>query len=118
MRRLLLGVLASASLLSACDEGCSDELKIAIELYLTVPDGVSVDKVTAELDEEQECTSFRPDKEQPEQVYTCYEQGAGSYKVRVYSAGKEIHSEDVEVRPYECHAERVSSFITVEPPTE
>ena len=65
MRRLLLGALASASLLSACDEGCSDELKIAIEVYLTLPEGVSVDKVTAELNEEQVCSSFRPDKEQP-----------------------------------------------------
>jgi len=117
MRMLLIPVSASAiCLLAACKDECSDELKIALELSIGVPDGVTISKVTAELEREEECTSFRPDKTQDDFVYTCYEQGGGDYLVRVYSGDQEIHSQTVSVMADACHAQLTSVFMTVPAP--
>jgi hypothetical protein len=109
-----MGVGALA--LGACkDDGCSDELKIALEVHVTAPVDVAIDKVTVELESEQECGSFR-DRTTDERVWTCYEQGGGPYLVRVYSGDEEIHQETKRVEADDCHIkERETVFITVDP---
>lgn len=96
---LLLGALA---LVAACDNGSKcDEEKIAIELQLIVPDGTSIEKVTVELKDEQECgTVYDPAMGK---LYTCWEQGGGTYTLRVYSAGQVIHTQEVELESDGCH---------------
>ena len=95
-------VFLGLGLLPGCRDDCSDELRIAIELHLTIPSGVKVERVTAELTREEECTFFRT---LSGPVYTCYEQGGGDYLVRIYSDGEEIESEVVGVEADECHVE-------------
>jgi hypothetical protein len=117
--RMLLGSVSALSLLAAgCkDDDCSDELKIALELHIGVPDGVTISKVTADLEQEEQCTSFRPDKTSDELVYTCYEQGGqgGGYLVRVYDGDQVIHEETVEVMADGCHAQLTTVYTSVAP---
>ncbi|HEX6243839.1 MAG TPA: hypothetical protein VFZ61_23150 [Polyangiales bacterium] len=118
MRFFLVGVLGVGALaLGACkDDGCSDELKIALEVHVTAPATVTVDRVTAELETEQECGSFR-DRITDERVWTCYEQGGGQYKVRVYSGDQEVTQETQRVEADECHiTERETMYITLDAP--
>lgn len=107
---------ACFSWIAACgDEGdCTAEQKIAIQVYVT---GIGhVDKVTGELDAEEECGSFRDAN--GDQVYTCWEQGPGVYTVRVYS-GDEVHSKEIEVEAYKCHVkQRVESIIDLDAPPD
>jgi hypothetical protein len=114
--RMLLVSVSALSLLAGCKDDCTDELKIALELHIGVPDGVSISKVTAELEREEQCTSFRPDKTSDEQVYTCYEQGGGGYLVRVYQGDQVIHEETVDVTADECHAQLTSVYTSVTAP--
>ena len=115
---MLLLPLSALSLLAAgCKDDCSDELKIALELHISLPDGVTISKVTAELEQEEKCTSFRPDKTSDEQVYTCYEQGGngGGYLVRVYQDDQVIHEETANVMADECHAQLTTVYMSVTP---
>jgi hypothetical protein len=117
MMRMLPVVLLASSALAACkDDGCSDELKIALELYINVPEGLSITRVTAELEREETCGAFRPDKTTDDLVYTCYEQGGGSYVVRAYSGDQEVMNETVPVTADECHAERATAYLVVDAP--
>ena len=118
MRALLLSLSALSLLAAGCKDECSDELKIALELHISLPDGVSIGKVTAALEREEQCTSFRPDKTSDEQVYTCYEQDGkgGGYLVRVYQGDQVIHEETVDVMADECHAQLTTAYMSVAAP--
>lgn len=109
--------LAISSLLSGCDDGsCSDEQKFALELHINNPDNLKI-VPTAELDHEEVCGFFFD----PAQgiIYTCYEQGAGTYKLRVYTRaagqsideavanGDVIYEDEIPVEKDGCHAKLV-----------
>jgi hypothetical protein len=111
----LLGVSVLA--LCACDDqGCDDKVKIALEVHVTAPVGVTISKVTAELEREEDCGSFR-DRSTDERVWTCTEQGGGQYVLRVYSGDEELHQETKRVEADECHVKELETvFVTVEAP--
>jgi hypothetical protein len=93
--------LVASSLLASCDDGgCSDDEKVAIQLHINNPDDLKI-KVTAELAQEEECPFFFDPGSG--RVYTCYEQGGGSYKVRVYTDDQVIYEDDIEVEADKCH---------------
>jgi hypothetical protein len=93
-----LCLLASAS----CKDGgkCSDEELVAIEVHVKNPEDLAI-SVTAELKSEEECPFFVDPG--TGRVYTCYEQGGGTYKVRIYVGDKVIYEEDDEVEADACH---------------
>lgn len=108
MRRLpalLLGLASGLSLVAGCDDSCSDELLLALELHITVAEGVTVNKVTAEREHEEACDFTRNPAGGDELIYGCHEQGAGTadYKVRVYSNDRVIYEDSVEVPGDSCH---------------
>jgi hypothetical protein len=93
--------LALSSLLASCDDGgCSDEEKVALELHINNPDDLDI-KVTAELTHEEECPFFFDPG--TGRVYTCYEQGGGTYKVRVSVDDQVIYEDEIEVEADKCH---------------
>ena len=95
--------------LAACgDDQCSAGQRVAINVMIS--GSAPVDKVTAELEFEEECGFNR----QVGQVFTCWEQGGGTYTVRVYS-GDMVHEEEIEIEADECHIkERATLFIDLE----
>lgn len=102
----------------ACgDEECSAEQRVAIEL--TVTGAGPIDRVTAELESEEECGTGRFSSpigsfSAPDQAYNCWEQGGGVYTVRVYS-GAAVHEMQVEIEADECHIkERASVTIDLD----
>ena|SRR5688572_24050247 len=118
MRNLCIGLLGMGALtLGACDGGgCDERIKIALEVHVTAPVGVTIDKVTAERDREEDCGSFR-DRLTDERVWTCNEQGGGPYILRVYSGDQELHQETKLVEADECHVKELETvFVTVESP--
>lgn len=102
MRHLFALACALASL-SACNDknDCNGALMIAVELHLTVPEGVTITKVTAENESELACEFSRGDDE-TEELYACYGQGGGDYIIRVYSGENVIYTETDEVDASEC----------------
>jgi hypothetical protein len=82
------------------DAGCTQVELIAVQVAVTNPDDLKI-RVTAELTDEQECTFFVDDS--IGRVYTCYEQGGGTYKVRIYVGDEVIYEEDDEVEADACH---------------
>lgn len=102
-------VIAACTLTaSGCDDGgCKREQRIAIELTVRNLAGRDVE-VTAELDGkgEQSCdrtSDLNVGIAAGGRVFTCIEQGGGSYTVRVYSEDNVIHEEQIEVEADECH---------------
>jgi hypothetical protein len=112
LQRNALSVAAAAGLaLAGCDDDkCKDEEKIALELTIHNPDRLDID-VTAELDgNEQVCDFFDPTLTGGASsglVYTCIEQGGGTYKVRVYVGDQVIYEEDDEVEADACHVKQL-----------
>jgi hypothetical protein len=77
-------------------------------MRLTVPNGVRIDRITAERRIEEECGSFS--NRSAGQVFTCWEQGGGIYIVRVYSGGQPLYAEEVDVEADECHVKQRASI--------
>lgn len=102
---------ACCALVSACgDDECTAELRIAAEV--TVTGTGRIDKVTIELESEEECGSFFDPN--VGQVFTCWEQGGGLYTVRVYS-GDMVREKQVQIDADECHImERVSVQVDLQ----
>lgn len=93
----------------ACgDDECSAEQRVAVQVL--VNGAGPIDKITVELEREEECGSFRDAN--LGQVYTCWEQGGGLYTVRVYS-GDEVHEEQIEIEADECHIKQRES-VTID----
>jgi hypothetical protein len=95
------GIAASFLMLSAsCDDGgCKDEELVALELHINNPNDLKL-KVTAELESERECLFF---DQGMGRVYTCWEQGGGTYKVRIYVDDQVLYEEEDEVEADACH---------------
>lgn len=93
----VLACVGCGALASCGDDECSEEVRVAVDVLIagTGP----IDKVTVELDHEEECGSFFDD--QQNQVYTCWEQGAGTYTVRVYS-GERVLEQQVDIETNKC----------------
>jgi hypothetical protein len=113
-------VCASCVVAFGCgDDECSAEQRVALEVI--VGSAGPIDKVTVELEDEEECGTGRssgasPSFSDPELVYTCWEQGGGVYTVRVYS-GTEVYEEQIEIEADECHIkERASLYIDLAAP--
>ena len=95
------GIAASCLLWSVgCkDGGCKDEELIALELHINNPERLNI-SVTAELESEKECLF---NDQSGSRVYTCWEQGGGTYKVRIYVDDEVIYEEEDDVEADECH---------------
>lgn len=106
LRRSALSTLAVAWLaLSGCDDDkCKDEEKIALELTIANPDKLDIE-VTAELDGNEQSCDFFDMGTGP--IYTCIEQGGGTYKVRVYVGNDVIYEEEDEVEADACHVKQL-----------
>jgi hypothetical protein len=123
MRALLM----AAALLCACGEGeletvtvingiCTAELRLAVLVTLVNPSELEIDSVTATRVEEQPCylesrrkAASTDDAGEPEDegtLYSCWEQGVGTYEVRVKSGEREW-SKSVVVPGNKCHVTKV-----------
>jgi hypothetical protein len=106
--RALRLIAAIALAASGCDDGkCKQEQRVAIELTVRNTAGRNIE-VSAELDggAEQSCdriSDLNVGVEAGGRIYTCIEQGGGTYKVRVYEDDTVIYEEDIEVEADECH---------------
>lgn len=102
-------VIAACSLAGGgCDDGgCKREQRIAVELTVRNLAGRDIE-VTAELDGngEQSCdrtSDLNVGVAAGGRVFTCIEQGGGTYTIRVYSDDNVLHEEQLEVEADECH---------------
>jgi hypothetical protein len=106
----LIAALALAA--SGCaDDKCKQEERVAIELTVRNTAGRDVE-VSAELDGrgEQSCdriSDLNVGVEAGGRLYTCIEQGGGTYRVRVYEEDAVIYEEDIEVEADECHIKKL-----------
>jgi hypothetical protein len=117
--RTLFAFTALAALLCACNDkkDCNGELMIAVELDLTVPEDVTVTKVTAENESERECEFTRDENNSERRLYACYGQGGGDYIIRVYSGEDVIYTETDEVDADDCNVnERFVSEVDLGAP--
>lgn len=83
------------------DDGCSDELRIAVTVSIDAADSERPDRVTVERLSEEDCglVSSRNNAK----VYQCWEQdGGGEYVVRVYR-GKDVWTDTENVPGDACH---------------
>ena len=96
-----------------CDDGkCKQDERIAIELTVRNVAGRNLE-VTAELDAngEQSCdriSDLNVGIEAGGRIYTCIEQGGGTYTVRVYSDDVVLHEEEIEIEADECHIKELA----------
>jgi hypothetical protein len=123
----LLGLLV----LCACGEGeletvttiqgiCTLESRLAVLVTVVNPDDMEIDVVTVERVGEHNCfLESRPrgftrdDAGEPEgTLYSCWEQGVGTYVVRVKS-GKQTWTESVDVPGDKCHVSKAQK-LTIE----
>lgn len=103
-RSVLSSITVAWLVLAGCDDDkCKDEEKIALELTVHNPDKLDI-KVTAELEDEQTCDFFDMGTGP---IYTCIEQGGGTYKVRVYVGDDVIYEEEDEVEADACHVKQL-----------
>jgi hypothetical protein len=112
--RTLFAFTGLLVLLCACDDkkDCNSELMIAVELDLTVPESVTVTKVTAENESERECEFTRDEDNRERRLYACYGQGGGDYIIRIYNGDEVIYTETDEVDANECKVnERLVSEV-------
>lgn len=101
--RHVFALVCGFALLSACsdEKDCNAALMIAVELRVSVPDTITITKVTAENESEVEC-EFSRGKAADEALYACYGQADGGYKIRIYSGDDVIYTETDEVEATEC----------------
>src|ERR1044071_591641 len=85
----VLACVGCCALASCGDDDCSAEQLVAVEVM--VSGSGPIDKVTVERKAEEECGSFF-DAELG-QVFTCWEQGGGTYTVRVYSGERVVEAQ-------------------------
>ena len=112
--RTLFAFTGLIALLSACNDkkDCNGEFMIAVELDLTVPEDVTVTRVTAENEAERECEFTRDENNTERRLYACYGQGGGDYIIRIYSGDDVIYTETDEVDANECRVnERALSEV-------
>lgn len=90
---------------------CTNEARLAILVSLENPDDLPIDAVTASRTREESCFLERPARDagavdggeaDAAALYSCWEQGAGTYVVRVRSA-KRTWTQSVEVAANSCH---------------
>jgi hypothetical protein len=110
-----LSLLGFAVLFGACGEEtiCTDELRIAARVHVTSPEGLPVDRVTAEQSHEIECWfSSAPEESGVDRMYRCAEQGGGVYTIRAYS-GDRVWTEEVHIDANECHTTEIKDVDLV-----
>lgn len=113
--------LGSLLVLAGCTDGylessttinsiCSADLRFAIVVELNNPERLAIDEVTATLASEEQCFLESSARDAPAHaVYSCLEQGAGTYVVQVTS-GEHTWSESVEVSADECHVTKLQEL--------
>lgn len=111
-----------AALFSACGEEtiCTDELRLAVRVHVTSPEGLAIDRVTAERSHEMACSfSSMPQGADAgsDGMYRCREQGGGVYTVRVYS-GDEVWTAAVHIDANECHTTEIKDVRVVLDPED
>jgi hypothetical protein len=94
----VIACMGCGALASCSDDDCTPVQLVAVDVMIsgTGP----IDKVTGELETEEECGSFFD--EDGNQIFTCWEQGGGTYTVRVYS-GDRVVEEQIAVEADACH---------------
>ena len=123
MRTIHLVPLLAGALLGACGEEtiCTDELRLAIRVYVTSPEGLPIDRVTAERSHEMACSfsSAQGTDAGSDRMYRCHEQqgGGGVYTVRVYS-GDEVWTAAVYIDANECHTTEIKDVRVVLDPED
>ena len=121
-RAFQLSLFGFAALVGACGEEkiCTDELRLAIRVYVTSPEGLPIDRVTAEQSHEIACSfSSAPQGADAgsDRMYRCHEQGGGVYTVRVYS-GDETWTASVHIDANECHTQEIKDVRVVLDPAD
>lgn len=103
-RSVFCAGLAGALMTSACGEDrvtCTTELRVAVDVRISSPEDLPIDRVTAERVNEQDCEG-EAETEAPEATFACFEQGGGTYIVRVYS-GDLVWTRTLEIEGDRCH---------------
>lgn len=109
------GALESVTTINAL---CTDEARLAILVEVSNPDDVAIDSVKATHAREQPCYlesaplgSVLDDAGASDAaLYSCWEQGAGSYVVRVTS-GKRSWTQSVDVPGDDCHVTKAQKLL-------
>ena len=89
---------------------CTLDSRLAVLVTIDNPDDLEIDSVTATRADEQHCFLETRPRERPwedagapvDALYSCWEQGTGTYLVRVTS-GQQAWSERVDVPGNDCH---------------
>lgn len=110
--------LAAWIALSSCSEDepepevpCTNELRTAVTVAVRSPEGLPTDDVTATHGKTTtDCTSWpldTVDAGADSAMYFCWEQGGGTYRVRVES-GDLAWTKSVEVEADDCHVRKAA----------
>jgi hypothetical protein len=121
------GLLCIAALSIACvgcieSRSCTLELRYAVIVRIENPQGLTIDSVTAKRSHEQDCTSYlggadASTGDSHEVGYSCFEDGGGTYVVRVES-GRSTWTQKVHINANACHTtERKTLTFVLDPKT-
>lgn len=113
VKSLTFGVFGLLLALGGCDNGylestttieaiCTADWRFALLVELDNPDRLPVDEVTATLENEEQCFLESSTRALDHALYSCLEQGGGSYGVLVRS-GERTWNESVDVPADDCH---------------
>lgn len=113
VKSLTFGAFGLLLALGGCDNGylestttieaiCTADWRFALLVELDNPDRLPVDEVTATLENEEQCFLESSTRALDHALYSCLEQGGGSYGVLVRS-GERTWNESVDVPADDCH---------------
>ena len=96
--------LAPLALLAGCGSSnmCTADLRTAVRVHISSPDGLPVSAVTVSNHGEQPCETFASADASSDLEYDCYEQGGGIYTVHVES-GSMTWTKSVSIAADSCH---------------
>lgn len=112
-----IGALGLLLALSACDNGylestttiesiCTADWRFAVLVELDNPSRLPIDAVTATLESEEQCFLESSTRALDHALYSCLEQGGGSYAILVRS-GDKTWDESIEVPADDCHVTKL-----------
>jgi len=114
------GALGLLLALCACDNGylestttiesiCTADWRFALLVELENPARLPIDEVTATLESEEQCFLESSTRALDHALYSCLEQGGGSYAVLVRS-GDRTWNESIDVPADDCHVTKLQKL--------